>query len=411
MAIVKLADASSNTVDGVMFPSAVVAQGRYANVKTITQAGWYRIATITGAIQGCNLKLGGAYNTTRPTSVDLTFACPLYSGTTGFAPRWIINSAACAGTSISAVRIANGTVSGGVNNPYIDIYIPTEMSGSSGQTYTYFIEALGCTSVSLQAPTLVTTAPTTSWELNLVDTPNATGGYATPTVTFRETEAGYYFFGKISNSSSARGYFTALITGGGGFSQEYRGIYLAEVNYYGSTFVRKITQLSRTSGGTAPTFGYMTDGTNNYIGIKCAAYSALPRVILLSQEGTGLVGHYGFYLTADIPYTWNAITTIRGRRMDGIATGVSSLSTLKTQMTTWITAQELAATGVYGVTLSGAVSPFPSGAHLSIQINSTDLANYGTAIITLYQSTAGALTYTMSYHNGTWTDPKQLAFA
>ena len=94
----------------------------------------------------------------------------------------------------------------------------------------------------------------------------------------------------------------------------------------------------------------------------------------------------------------------------GNATGISSLADLKAQMSAWYTAQGKNSQGYYTVSLSGTVPPFSAGAHITVQINSSDYTKYGTAIITRYTSSAGAAVYAMSYFNGSWTDPKQFAF-
>lgn len=87
------------------------------------------------------------------------------------------------------------------------------------------------------------------------------------------------------------------------------------------------------------------------------------------------------------------------------ATGISSLAALKNQMTTWWNALPTSSLGYYTISLSGTISPFPTGAHITVEIARSDYSNYGTATIKNYTSAAGASLYMMSMFNGSWTDP------
>lgn len=89
---------------------------------------------------------------------------------------------------------------------------------------------------------------------------------------------------------------------------------------------------------------------------------------------------------------------------------VASIAALKTQMSTWYTAQGANSVGFYNVAFTAAASPFSAGARVNIQINAAANANNGVAILTYYGASSPEM-YLMRLYNGTWGGPKKVTSA
>lgn len=142
----------------------------YLNRRDITAAGWYRIAQYSGGFFDGTIRLGGVYNSRRPTWAFLTLLAAIASGSTVNSAKWAAEHVSAAGQSISKIRIASDGASLGVSPQYIDIYIPYAMTASSGQSYIYAFDCLGPTEFTIMPPTLVETEPATSVEFTLSNT-------------------------------------------------------------------------------------------------------------------------------------------------------------------------------------------------------------------------------------------------
>lgn len=143
----------------------------YLNRRDITVAGWYRIAQFSGSYYNGTIRLGGIYNSRRPTWAFLSLLTAISSGAWQVnSAKWAAEHVTSAGQSISKIRVASDGATLGVSPQYIDIYIPYAMTASSGQSYLYAFDCLGPTEFNVIPPTLVETEPTTSVEYTLANT-------------------------------------------------------------------------------------------------------------------------------------------------------------------------------------------------------------------------------------------------
>lgn len=201
-----------------------------------------------------------------------------------------------------------------------------------------------------------------------------------------------------------------LVTGFGSISDAAFGA--AMVGYYARSNVLGVRVATLSSPGIAATFGYWDGGDGYwYIGVYRGSHYSPLSVMLLTDAGEDnyAVELGDFYQSATQPTGWTKV--LSSPYDSGVyASSITTLALMKSQMKTWIDEMPVTSSRYVCMAVS-AFTPFTTGGTISVQINKSNVANYGTALITKYQNAAGAEVYSMSYYNGTWTDPKKLAFA
>lgn len=158
----------SDAVIGDKFARSWRVSRTYLNRRDIAAPGWYRIAQYSGGYMIGTLRIGGVWNSRRPTFAIVDFSNAV--ATTGAVAKMTLRMCTAAGQSVSKVRFASNGSSIDSYPVFIDIYIPYAMTSASGQGYLYAFDCLGPTEFNVIPPTLVETEPTTSVEFTLSDT-------------------------------------------------------------------------------------------------------------------------------------------------------------------------------------------------------------------------------------------------
>lgn len=222
--------------------------------------------------------------------------------------------------------------------------------------------------------------------------------------------AGWYRFAKMAKHPSYSLYPQGLLIIGGAYGgYEFTQAMIAfEVIYGGCKFSPLVSsakssptkvRITRDTTGHRYVDLYFSRAGNNslYFGMTATTPSLemlTPALVDAAPTGETIEGEYTIITTPPTP----AIPATTS------ASGIADLAGLKAQMKTWIDEMGANSTGFFTVTLTNTISPI-SGIRLMIQINYSNLANYGSAIITTYKNSKGCNMYLMSYYNGAWTDP------
>lgn len=240
------------------------------------------------------------------------------------------------------------------------------------------------------------------------------GGLVTRTQDVPISAAGWYRFAIIKNSTTLTPYLQGIVMWGGGFGGYetsmamiawqviYGGAKLSPIVSSAKSSPTKIRIVRSPNGYPSNTIAidlYFARTGNNAIYFSVISPGADlilldPIAVADAPSGEIIAAEYTFITTPPTP-ALPATTT---------ASGIADLAGLKAQMKTWIDDMGANSTGFFTATLTNTISPI-SGIRLMIQINYSNLVNYGSAIITTYKNSKGCNMYLMSYYNGAWTDP------
>lgn len=236
--------------------------------------------------------------------------------------------------------------------------------------------------------------------------------------------SGWYRIADIDNTGLASILYPQIFVMSTGSYTNYRPTEFSIVGTfptYGSNAYARLTQLSGSVGLTYTKFRVSNDNRvyhlEVYFSSDSSSGSGVQEFFIDAIGGTLITYEPTAPISADpanVIIEHALKTTPTGAFGDSVfptpaVVSVSSIATLKTQLTTWRTAQGSYAVGFYNVSFSAAASPFVSGARVNIEIKTASGAN-GVAILTTYGSSNPEM-YLMRLYSGTWGDPKKVTIA